>query len=60
MPLLCSRAVYPAMKAAGGGEIITIELMMSIFGASFMPAYAASKGPACQRIPVDGGYSVMV
>ena len=41
---LCSQAVYPAMKAAGGGKIINIGSMMSIFGASFTPAYAASKG----------------
>jgi 2-dehydro-3-deoxy-D-gluconate 5-dehydrogenase len=41
---LCSQAVYPAMKAAGGGKIINIGSMMSIFGASFAPAYAASKG----------------
>src|SRR5216683_3430309 len=40
---LCSQAVYPAMKAAGGGKIINIGSMMSIFGASFAPAYAASK-----------------
>src|SRR5260370_28338437 len=40
---LCSQAVYPAMKAAGGGKIINIDSMMSIFVASFVPAYAASK-----------------
>jgi 2-dehydro-3-deoxy-D-gluconate 5-dehydrogenase len=40
---LCSQAVYPVMKAAGGGKIINIGSMMSIFGASFAPAYAASK-----------------
>jgi 2-deoxy-D-gluconate 3-dehydrogenase len=45
---LCSRAVYPAMKAAGGGKIINIGSMMSIFGASFAPAYAASKGGIVQ------------
>ena len=39
---LCSQAVQPAMKAAGGGKIINIGSMMSIFGASFKPAYAAS------------------
>src|SRR5262249_55108001 len=38
---LCSKAVYPAMKQAGGGKIINIGSMMSIFGASFTPAYAA-------------------
>jgi 2-dehydro-3-deoxy-D-gluconate 5-dehydrogenase len=46
--LLCSQAVYPAMKASGGGKIINIGSMMSIFGASFAPAYAASKGGIVQ------------
>jgi 2-deoxy-D-gluconate 3-dehydrogenase len=45
---LCSQAVHPAMKAAGGGKIINIGSMMSIFGASFTPAYAASKGGIVQ------------
>jgi 2-deoxy-D-gluconate 3-dehydrogenase len=41
---LCSKAVHPAMKQVGGGKIINIGSMMSLFGASFAPAYAASKG----------------
>lgn len=45
---LCSQAVYPAMKAVGGGKIINIGSMMSIFGASFGPAYGASKGGIVQ------------
>jgi len=45
---LCSHAAYPAMKRAGGGKIINIGSMMSIFGASFTPAYAASKGGIVQ------------
>jgi 2-dehydro-3-deoxy-D-gluconate 5-dehydrogenase len=45
---LCSRAVYPEMKAAGGGKVINIGSMMSIFGASFSPAYGASKGGIVQ------------
>ena len=45
---LCSRAVYPAMKSAGGGKVINIGSMMSIFGASFSPAYGASKGGIVQ------------
>jgi 2-deoxy-D-gluconate 3-dehydrogenase len=45
---LCSQTVYPIMKAAGGGKIINIGSMMSIFGASFAPAYAASKGGIVQ------------
>jgi 2-deoxy-D-gluconate 3-dehydrogenase len=44
---LCSKAVHPAMKA-GGGKIINIGSMMSIFGAGFAPAYAASKGGIVQ------------
>src|ERR1700761_685482 len=45
---LCSQAVYPAMKAGGGGKIINIGSMMSIFGTSFGTAYAASKGGIVQ------------
>jgi len=45
---LCSKAAYPALKAAGGGKVINIGSMMSIFGASFAPAYAASKGGIVQ------------
>jgi 2-dehydro-3-deoxy-D-gluconate 5-dehydrogenase len=45
---LCSQAAYPALKAAGGGKIINIGSMMSIFGAGFAPAYAASKGGIVQ------------
>jgi 2-deoxy-D-gluconate 3-dehydrogenase len=45
---LCSKAVYPAFKASGGGKIINIGSMMSIFGASFAPVYSASKGGIVQ------------
>ena len=45
---LCSKAAHPAMKAAGGGKVINIGSMLSIFGASFAPAYAASKGGIVQ------------
>jgi 2-deoxy-D-gluconate 3-dehydrogenase len=45
---LCSQAAYGAMRQAGGGKIINIGSMMSIFGASFAPAYAASKGGIVQ------------
>jgi 2-deoxy-D-gluconate 3-dehydrogenase len=45
---LCSRAAYPALKAGGGGKVINIGSMMSIFGASFAPAYGASKGGVVQ------------
>jgi 2-deoxy-D-gluconate 3-dehydrogenase len=45
---LCSRAAYPHMKRGGGGKIINIGSMLSIFGASFAPAYGASKGGIVQ------------
>jgi 2-deoxy-D-gluconate 3-dehydrogenase len=45
---LCSHAAYPEMKKAGGGKIINIGSMLSIFGAGFAPAYAASKGGIVQ------------
>jgi 2-dehydro-3-deoxy-D-gluconate 5-dehydrogenase len=45
---LCSKAAFPALKASGGGKVINIGSMMSIFGASFAPAYAASKGGIVQ------------
>jgi 2-deoxy-D-gluconate 3-dehydrogenase len=45
---MCSQAAYPAMKAAGGGKIIMIGSMMSIFGASFTAPYAATKGGIVQ------------
>ncbi|MDP9878711.1 2-deoxy-D-gluconate 3-dehydrogenase [Variovorax boronicumulans] len=45
---LCSRAAHPHLKAAGGGKIINIGSMMSIFGAPYAPAYAASKAGIVQ------------
>jgi 2-dehydro-3-deoxy-D-gluconate 5-dehydrogenase len=45
---LCSRSVYPYMKQIGGGKIINIGSMMSIFGSPFAPAYGASKGGIVQ------------
>ena len=45
---LASHAAYPHMKKGGGGKIINIGSMMSIFGAAFAPAYAASKGGIVQ------------
>jgi len=44
---LCSHAAYPALKK-NGGKIINIGSMMSIFGAPFATAYAASKGGMVQ------------
>ena len=49
---LVSRAAYPHMKRQGGGKVITIGSMMSIFGVRFSPAYAASKGGIVQLTKV--------
>jgi len=45
---LCCQAAYPAMRDGGGGKVINIGSMMSLFGASFAAAYAASKGGMVQ------------
>jgi 2-dehydro-3-deoxy-D-gluconate 5-dehydrogenase len=43
-----SKAAYPHMKKGGGGKIITIGSMTSIFGIEFLPSYGASKGGILQ------------
>jgi 2-deoxy-D-gluconate 3-dehydrogenase len=45
---LCSRAAYPHMQRAGGGKIVNLGSMLSLFGAAFAPAYGASKGGIVQ------------
>ena len=45
---LVSKAAYPHMKRQGGGKVINIGSMMSIFGVRFSPAYAPSKGGIVQ------------
>jgi 2-deoxy-D-gluconate 3-dehydrogenase len=45
---VCCQAAHPAMQRAGGGKIINIGSMMSIFGAPYGAAYAASKGAIVQ------------
>jgi 2-deoxy-D-gluconate 3-dehydrogenase len=45
---LCSKAAYPHLKRAGRGKVINIGSMLSILGASFAPAYGASKGGIVQ------------
>jgi 2-deoxy-D-gluconate 3-dehydrogenase len=45
---VCAQAAYPHLKRSGGGKIINIGSMLSIFGASFAPAYGASKGGIVQ------------
>lgn len=45
---LCSQAAYPVMKAQGGGKMINIASMMSLFGAPYAVAYCSSKGGIVQ------------
>jgi 2-deoxy-D-gluconate 3-dehydrogenase len=45
---LTCREAYPAMKRAGGGKIINVGSMFSIFGGATVPAYGASKGGLVQ------------
>ena len=45
---LCSHAAYPHMKRGGGGKIISIGSILSLMGAPFAVAYAASKGGIVQ------------
>jgi len=45
---LCSQAAYPHMKKAGGGKIINIGSMMTIFASSYAAPYASSKGAIVQ------------
>ena len=45
---IIAKAVYPVMKKAGGGKIISIGSMTSIFGVGALPAYGASKGGILQ------------
>jgi 2-dehydro-3-deoxy-D-gluconate 5-dehydrogenase len=45
---LCAKAALPSFKAAGGGKIITIGSMSSIFGGGIIGPYAASKGGVVQ------------
>lgn len=45
---LCCRAAHAPMKAGGGGKIVNIGSMLSIFGAPYAAAYGASKGGIVQ------------
>jgi 2-deoxy-D-gluconate 3-dehydrogenase len=47
---LCCQAVYPAMKKAGGGKIINIGSMTSIFGGAKLAPYGTSKGGVVQMM----------
>jgi 2-dehydro-3-deoxy-D-gluconate 5-dehydrogenase len=44
----CCQAVYPEMRRRGGGKIVTIGSMTSIFGFDVGPVYAATKGAVVQ------------
>jgi 2-dehydro-3-deoxy-D-gluconate 5-dehydrogenase len=48
LDLAAAQAVHAAMKAQGGGKIITIGSMSSIFGLPFASAYSATKGGVVQ------------
>ena len=45
---LMSQAAYHAMKRAGGGKMINIGSMMSLFGAPYAVPYGSSKGGIVQ------------
>lgn len=45
---LCCQSVYPAMKRAGGGKIINLGSMASVFGFPLLAAYASSKAGIVQ------------
>ena len=45
---LCAREVYPHMKGSGGGKIINIGSMTSVFGSDWVASYSASKGGVVQ------------
>jgi 2-deoxy-D-gluconate 3-dehydrogenase len=45
---MCCQAAYPAMLKAGGGKIVNIGSMTSIFGAPFAAPYSATKGGIVQ------------
>lgn len=45
---LCSKAIYPELKKAGGGKILNCGSMTTLFGVPFAPAYGASKGAIAQ------------
>ena len=45
---LCARDVYPHMVGVGGGKIINIGSMFSLFGNRVVAAYGASKGGVVQ------------
>jgi 2-deoxy-D-gluconate 3-dehydrogenase len=45
---LCCRAAHPELVRSGGGKVINVGSMMSIFGAATLAPYGASKGAIVQ------------
>lgn len=43
-PYLCARALYPAMRAAGGGRIVNIASDVAFYGPPRLLHYVSSKG----------------
>ena len=43
-----SRAAHPSLAKSGGGKVINIGSMYSLFGSPFAPSYSASKGGVVQ------------
>jgi 2-deoxy-D-gluconate 3-dehydrogenase len=48
------QAAYPHLKRAGGGKVVNIGSMMSIFGATLTAPYGASKGGIVQLTRAHG------
>ena len=44
----CCQAVYSSMKKRGGGKIITVGSLTSVFGFGIAPIYSATKGAVVQ------------
>ena len=47
-PFYCAQAAFPVMKAGGGGKIVNVGSIYSVFGAPKVAAYSASKGGVAQ------------
>jgi len=45
---ICCQAAHPEMVKRGGGKVVTIGSMTSLFGFDVAPIYAATKGTAVQ------------
>jgi len=45
---VAAQAAYGHLRAAGGGKIVNVGSMMSLFGAAFVAPYGASKGGIVQ------------